>query len=155
MHTWTETPLKEIWHQLRYLNSPTNLLNLLSGRTSSSRKAPWSENDDLRLRAYEIACCIQQADEYFHASQEVGLATKPLLHFYGSQALAKAVVLANDSKVRLHDLRYHGLSSRPSTAGVCDKYVLQKYSDEPTHWTIEEEFAVINDGVFPHLSKYR
>jgi hypothetical protein len=151
MHIWTETPGREIWQQLRYLKSPANLVNLLSGRTISSRSVTWPDDAAPHERAYEISCCIEQADQYFRAAQDVDLATKPLLQFYGSQALAKAAVLANDQRVRLRDLSYHGLSSRASTAKGTEKDSLQKYANNPATWAVEQEFAVTNEGVFPHL----
>ena len=147
MHIWTDNPLREIWNQLRYLKSPVNVENLLTGRIRSSRSESWPPTEALKQHAYEISCSIKQADEYFHASQEVGLATKPLLQFYGAQALAKAAILANDPKINLGLLKYHGLQSRPSTAE------LRNYSDKPDAWKIETEFAVTNDGVFLHLSR--
>jgi hypothetical protein len=152
-HIWTDSPVREIWQQLRYLRSQANVVNLLSGRTRSARTTHWPDSDDLKRRAYDISSCIEQADQYFHAAQEVGLATKPLLQFYGAQALAKALVIANDDAIKLHDLRYHGLSSRASTAtAVNEKKTLQNYSDGLVDWTIEEEFAVTHDGVFPYLA---
>jgi hypothetical protein len=151
MHIWTENPLKEIWHQLRYLKSPANVVNLLSGKTESRRQDKWPVSEGLKKQAYEIASCIEQSDQYFLAAGEVGLATKPLLQFYGAQALAKAVILANDSTMSLSNLKYHGLSSRPSTAKVADRQTLQTYCDDPQQWEVEEEFASVNDGVLPHL----
>jgi hypothetical protein len=153
MHIWTDTPLREMWHQLRYLRSPANVENLLVGRISSGRPKIWPQAEEVRRHAYEIACCIEQGDQYFHASEGVGLATKPLLQFYGAQALAKAAILANDLQVNLGNLKYHGLSTRPSTADGSCRDALQDYSDNPDHWEIEAEFGVTNDGVLPHLAR--
>ena len=153
MHIWTDEPVREIWHQLRYLKSPANLSSLMSGRIRSSRIELWPDSDDLKRRAYEISSCIEQADQYFHAAQGVGLATKPLLQFYGAQALAKALIVASDNAINLNDLRYHGLSTRASIAVGDEREVLQRYSNEQADWTIEEEFAVTHDGVFLCLAK--
>ena len=153
MHIWTDSPINEIWHQLRYLRSPANLVNLLTGKIPSSRTPVWSKDIRLEHRAYEISCCIKQADEYFRASQIAGLATKPLLQFYSSQALAKAAILANDQTITLGELNYHGLSSRASTALLSERDALQNYTKDSTAWTIEDEFAVTNAGVFPNLGK--
>ena len=116
MHIWTDTPLDEIWNQLRYLSSPPNVRNVLSGRVESGRDCPWPESDALDKQANEIASCIRQADEYFQASRAVGMETRPLLQFYGAESLAKAVILASDNALSLIDLRFHGLSTRPNTA---------------------------------------
>jgi hypothetical protein len=83
--TWTETPIVEMWRHLRYLRSPLNVLNLLSGKIKSKRVEKWPESEQLRERAYEIAACIQQADEYYRSADAVGLATHPLLQFYGAE----------------------------------------------------------------------
>ncbi len=146
MHIWTETPLAEIWRQLRYLRSPMNVQGILSGVTRTERDVTWPESEELRWRAYEIAACVRQADEYYSAAETVGLATEPLLQYYGAQALAKAAILASSDTVRLQDIRYHGLATRPSN----DE--LRRYVDEPAGWTVESEFAVTKaDGVFPTL----
>ena len=96
--------------------------------------------------------CIRQADEYFQASDSVSLATKPLVQFYGVQALAKAAILALDNQTQLVDLRYHGLSTRSSTTGEPQAGQLRLYSENPNSWTLEDEYAITNDGVFPHIS---
>jgi hypothetical protein len=152
MHIWTETPLDAIWQQLRYFKSVANGVRLLTCQSKSGRDTPWKERDAERA-ASEISACVSQADEYFHASQVVGLATKPLLQFYGAHSLAKAVVLANDPNVCLSDLRYHGLNSRSSTAQESERTHLQSYVDNSVAWTLEEEFAVTHEGVFRYLTK--
>jgi hypothetical protein len=153
MHVWTDTPLTEIWHQLRYFRSSSNVYGLLTGLIKSNRTSPWAQSESVKQQAYEIASCVQQADEYFQASEQIGLATKPLLQFYGAQALSKALILANDSNIDLSKLRYHGLSTRPSIASEPRRTELQAYSDNPLKWEIEQEFAVTNDGVLPNLAR--
>lgn len=152
MHIWTSSPNEEIWRQLRYLTSVANVESLLSGTTSSRRSTRWTSADASRA-AHEIAACVRQADEYFRAAGCVGLPTKPLLLFYGAQSLAKAAILANDSTLELRSLNYHGLNTRPSTAAEPDRVSLQGYVDTPPSWTLEDEFAVSHDGVFPHLCR--
>jgi hypothetical protein len=140
MFFWTETPETEIWNQIRYLKSTKNVENLLSGKTNSQRQ-----------RAIEIASCIRQADEYYQAAEVVGLVTQPLLQFYGAHALAKAVVLSNTSK-KLSDINYHGLATRANcVTDVNLQKELQNYSDDPSKWEIEKEFAITNHGLFPTL----
>src|SRR5262245_7163484 len=148
MFSWTDTPLQQIWHDLRYLRSPANVYNLLIGKTSCGRAGPWPETDRTKQSAYEVAACIRQADEYYQAADRVSLVTHPLLQFYGVHALAKAVVLANDQTMCLNGLRYHGLSTRSG-----DDLVLRNYVNDPSSWRLEQEFATTNSGVFEELCR--
>jgi hypothetical protein len=151
--TWTETPMVEMWRHLRYLRSPLNVLKLLCGKIKSNREEKWSESEELRKRSYEIAACIRQADEYYQSAETVGLATHPLLQFYGALALAKAVILSNDPNLWLSDLKYHGLSSRASSADKNHREILQEYSNNSSLWELEREFAIAIGGVFPSLCR--
>lgn len=151
--TWTETPIVEMWRHLRYLRSPLNVFNLLSGKIKSNRVEKWPESEKLRERSFEIVACIQQADEYYRSADAVGLATHPLLQFYGAQALAKAVILSNDPCLSLSDLKYHGLSSRASSVCTDDRKRLEEYVNNPSLWELEKEFGVVRDGVFPSLCR--
>jgi hypothetical protein len=152
MHIWTDAPLAEVWQQLRYFARAANVRQLLRGQTSSRRSEAWS-TDESSTSAHEIASCLEQADEYIHASRVVGLATRPLLQFYSVEALAKAMILASDRTIHLHDLRYHGLSTRATTAAEPVREGLQRYADATAAWAVEQEFAVTNLGVFPHLAR--
>jgi hypothetical protein len=152
MHIWTSSPIDEIWRQLRYLTSVANAKNLLLGNTSSGRESRWELADASRA-ATEISACVRQADEYFRAAEGVGLPTEPLLLFYGAESLAKATILASDSTKTLHSLAYHGLNTRPSTVNDADREILRAYVDNPASWTLEEEFAISHDGVFPNLCR--
>jgi hypothetical protein len=118
----------------------------------SCRKPRRSSDSELDKRSREIASCIRQADEYYKAADTVGLATHPLLQFYGAECLAKAVVLANNPSIWLSDINYHGLTTRANTAAdSSDRAKLQAYSKDSSIWTIEDEFAVTNKGVFLEL----
>jgi hypothetical protein len=151
MHIWTDTPQTELWQQLRYFKWPTNVSQLLSGKTKSRRPEAWiSEVSDRAGK--EIAACVEQADEYMHASRVVGLATRPLLQFYSVESLAKAMILSNDRSVTLDDLRYHGLSTRPNSANERVRDELKHYSESADQWSLENEFAIANQGVFPELA---
>ncbi len=152
MHIWTSSPNEEIWRQLRYLTSIANVENVLLGKTKSGRSAHWTATEALKA-APEISACLRQADEYFIAAESVRLPTKPLLLFYGTHALSKAAILANDPSLELQDLNYHGLSTRPSTTTEPAQTTLRAYAKDPSLWSMEEEFAVSNNGVFPHLSR--
>lgn len=153
MYIWTERPIAEIWNQLRYLRYPANASRLLSGKIASKRDLLWPESDDLEKKAREVAACIQQADEYFSASETVGLATRPLLQFYGAQSLAKAIIVANNRDADLAQFRSHGLSTRPNSGDAEEKRDLQQYTDDPSRWCIDSEYAVPRkEGVFPRLA---
>lgn len=153
MHIWTEEPLKEIWRLLRYFRSPYNVYNLLTGKIDSGRPHKWKETENMLARAFDIAACVSQADEYYHAAGTVGLATEPLLQFYGAQCLSKACILSNDESIELKDINYHGLSTRPSTANDLIIQELIHYNKSDSIWEVESEFAVTHEGVFPFLCK--
>ena len=149
--TWTQTPMIDMWRHLRYLRSPSNVSRLLSGEIKSNREEKWPESEELKKRSYEIAACIRQADEYYQSSEAVSLTTQPLLQFYGAQALAKAVILSDDSNSWLSNLKYHGFSTRASSARIDQREKLQEYSGNSSLWELEKEFAITKGGVFPSL----
>lgn len=155
MFTWTETPLTEMWRQLRYLESPANVARLLRGAIRSGRKSGWAPKDGLEQRSHAIASCIRQADEYFAAAEAVDLATRPVLQFYGAESLAKAGTMATLDDVALGDVFYHGLATRPTS--VVAKSVaedLRAYRADESRWKIEDEFAITHAaGVFPGLCR--
>jgi hypothetical protein len=68
-------------------------------------------------QAYQIRFCLQQAEEYFQAVKSVGLATSPVLAYYGCMSLALAeILLKQDGKSSLDQARgqhaHHGLDFR-------------------------------------------
>ena len=153
MHVWTETPVTAIWEQLRYFTAAANVRNLLTGTIKSRRQVLWPAGSDTDARADEIAAAVAQADEYFQSARSVGLATRPLLQFYGAEALAKATIIAADREASLQGLKYHGLGTRASTASLAERDDLQDYADTPARWTVEDEYAVGNLGVFPNFAR--
>jgi len=84
MHVWSDSVSAAIWSRLRYLSSPANVRGLLSGTVQSKRTVvqPTGTQCD------QVAAAVRQADEYFFAAQQVSMATKPLLLYYGSLCLA-------------------------------------------------------------------
>lgn len=136
MFFWTETPLTELWRQLRYLRSPANVKNLLIGKTKSGRSIHWPDSPDTELQAYSISACIKQAEEYYSAAEQVGLSTEPLLQYYGALSLAKAICLSSDPNTRLEHLNYHGLKAP------------KPWQIAPQSNGIEDRSAVIDEGVF-------
>ena len=149
-HTWTEEPEKDIWRQIRYLSSSKNVCRLLTGEIDSDRVLKFENNAETEIRATQISACVNQASEYHAAFCGVGLTTSPLLQFYSMQALAKACVLANVEGSSLRNLKYHGLSTRPTVAKGGEK-ALSEYSADENRWSIEEEYAVVNQGVYSGL----
>ncbi len=62
-------------------------------------------------------------------------------------ALAKATILAWNATVSLLDLKYHGLDTRPRSGD------LRLYRETPDKWTVSEEYASANNGVFMRLAE--
>ena len=112
------------------------------GKMDSKREVLYVDGEDLEKKATQIAFSIAQANEYFVAADSVSINTSPLLYFYGMLSLAKAIIIANETTVYLSDVQYHGLTSRPK----CD--VLEQYKQDEAGWNLEEEYAVIQPGVF-------
>jgi hypothetical protein len=150
--TWSETPITDIWNDLRYLKSSANVKNLLTGAIRSGRTIPGTEFTNVEERSHEIASCIRQGEEYFQAANSVSLSTAPLLLFYGTHVLAKAVILANKPGINLSQINFHGLNSNLST--ISDPNVrdqLQHYVETTSEWQLEKEFGITHGGLFKYL----
>jgi hypothetical protein len=146
MFTWTDEPYRALWDHLLFLKHEANVRNLLSGSMKSGRNFCIRDPSLLDSKARQISKSVTQAHEYYIAADAVTLATSPLLYFYGMLSLAKAVVVANDLDKSLDSIKYHGLHTRPRS----DE--LRRYAREPDKYSLEEEFAVVDDGVFPALT---
>jgi len=106
-------PVREVWKHLRlFLN--------VDGTAERLRQLhkipPETQGDNLKKQARQIGYCIRQAEEYFKASEEVGLATRPLLLYYGCVALSQALILTKkdgtfslDASRKSGKHRHHGL----------------------------------------------
>lgn len=148
MHTWTENPINEIWKQMKFLSYKENCRNLLTGKIKSGRSLLYNTSDPfLDRKITEITMCIQQGIEYFNAANKVTINTSPLLTYYGMLSLAKALIVANTRDGFIDDIKYHGLSTRPSTQALND------FRNDKNSWCIEKEFAIINGGVFHEFNK--
>ncbi len=83
-------PSREVWKYLR-------LLSNVDGTVEKLRKAhevpEGHHENNLRKQARQISYCLRQAEEYFHASEVVDLATRPLLLYYGCVSLSQALIL--------------------------------------------------------------
>ena len=147
MFTWSENPINDLWNHIRFFGKRVNCKRLLLGEIDSGRKIHYTEGPDLDKKVNQISMCINQASEYFTAAHQVSINTSPLLLFYGMLSLAKALIVANKRDIFLEDIKYHGLYTRP----IDDE--LLKYRDNPKNWTMEQEYAITNDGVFKHFTE--
>ncbi|HEX74627.1 MAG TPA: hypothetical protein G4N93_05700 [Dehalococcoidia bacterium] len=94
----SESPIEQIWKLLRFFRDTPSV----SDKIRSIHGIQKGKFDaDVKKQAQQIGYCIRQAEEYFHASSQVGLPTRPLLLYYGAVSLSQALVL----------LREHGTHS--------------------------------------------
>lgn len=147
MFTVSEQPNTDMWNHLKFLGKKNNCIKLLNGEIQSNRPTFSINESDLEKKANQISMCINQASEYFLAANQVSINTSPLLYFYGMLSLAKALIVANKQEVFLENINYHGLHSRPINEE------LKAYKQNSNDWSMENEFAITNDGVFKHLTE--
>jgi len=113
----TENPTEEIWKYLRYFLDINYTSNKIS-RLHNTEKDRTSKND-IKKQAQQIGYCIRQAEEYFQASSNVSLVTRPLLLYYGAVSLSEALILLkNDGNYSIDKQRNsnmykkHGLDKK-------------------------------------------
>lgn len=147
MFTWSENPKSDLWNHIKFFSNEHNCRKLLKGEIKGGRSLIYSDSPKLEKKVKQITMCLKQATEYFAAADEVSINTSPLLLFYGMLSLAKALIVSNKEEIFLEDVCYHGLETRPRTEE------LRIYHDNPTSWSMEEEYAVTNNGVFKYLSE--
>ncbi len=124
----SSTPRAEVWRYLRlYLNSDRTARRVrqIHNITAGSHEA------NISKQCIQVGYCIRQAEEYFRASESVGLATKPLLLYYGCVALSRALILIKkdgtyslDGMRKAKKHRHHGL--------ILDEGAAEQSSKEPT-----------------------
>jgi len=115
----SENPIAQIWKLLRFfLDVPT--VSDMIRKIHNIEKGKYDQ--DVKKQARQIGYCIRQAEEYFHASSQVGLPTRPLLLYYGASSLSWALILLRKSgeysfdklrKDRKH--QHHGLELKGQT----------------------------------------
>jgi hypothetical protein len=147
MLIWSNDPYNSVWEYLNLFQSKDAVSRLLDGNFQSERPFSYVNNETKNTKAKQISYSIKQAYEYFKSAESVTINTSPLLYFYGMLALAKALILGNSPNTILSELNYHGLHSRPKSKK------LKEYSEDKENWSIENEYAVTNNGVFQHLVK--
>jgi hypothetical protein len=86
----SENPIEQIWKLLRSFRD----IPSVSDKIRNIRGVQKGKYDtDIKKQAKQIAYCVRQAEEYFHASSQVGLPTRPNLLYYGAVSLSQALVL--------------------------------------------------------------
>jgi hypothetical protein len=118
-------PGAEVWKYLRlYLNKDRTgkLIRQIHNVPADAHEA------NVLKQCTQVGYCIRQAEEYFRASEIVGLATKPLLLYYGCVALSRALVLIKhdgtyslDVMRKTNKHRHHGLTLSEGAAELAAK----------------------------------
>lgn len=109
----SENPIGQIWKLLRSFLDVSSVSNTIR----RIRHIPEGKfKGDVKKQAVQIGYCIRQAEEYFHASSQVGLPTRPTLLYYGAVSLSQALVLLRQDGTHSLDARrkelkhnHHGL----------------------------------------------
>jgi len=85
-----EKPSVEVWKYLRFfLDVPATaeMIHQLHGVPAGTH------TKNITKQAQQIGFCIRQAEQYFMASAQVGLPTRPVLLYYGALGLSQALIL--------------------------------------------------------------
>ncbi len=106
-------PIGQIWKYLRFFLDVTSV----SKRIRRIHAIPDGKFDsNVKKQARQIGYCVRQAEEYFQASSQVGLATRPTLIYYGAVSLSRALILLRqdgshsfDAFRKSHKHNHHGL----------------------------------------------
>lgn len=113
----SENPIQEIWKLLRFFKDANFCKKYHCQYLGISQEDYVQNKSNINKQVEQIGYCIRQAEEYFKASSQVGLATRPNLLYYGAVSLSKALILLRqDGKHSLDWLRnkekhqHHGLT---------------------------------------------
>ena len=86
----SENPIGQIWKYLRSFLDVTSVSEKIRHiHTISDGRF----DSDVKKQARQIGYCVRQAEEYFQASSQVSLATRPILIYYGATSLSRALTL--------------------------------------------------------------
>jgi len=120
----TENPVKQVWKLLRqFLDIDYVVEEIIQTHKITDNK----QKPNITKQAVQIGYCIRQAEEYFHAADQVDLATKPNLLYYGAVSLSQALVLLKqngelslDMRRMMNTHKHHGLEllGTPITKGI-------------------------------------
>jgi len=108
-----EEPNLEIWKYLRYFHDERETIRKIKENFDIKDS---KQNANIRKQAEQLSYCIQQAEEYYKAAQQVSLATKSLLLYYGSVALSQALILLKNDGTYSIDWEIKAVASITSTA---------------------------------------
>jgi hypothetical protein len=109
----SENPIGQVWKLLRsFLDIPS-----VSEKIRQIHQVPERKHAaNIKKQAEQIGYCIRQAEEYFKASSQVGLPTRPTLLYYGGVSLSRALVLLRkkgdysiDALRKKNEHNHHGL----------------------------------------------
>jgi hypothetical protein len=111
-----ENPIKEVWKLLRFFRDVKFASNQHRRILNISEETYKKHNKYIEKQAKQIGYCIRQAEEYFQASSQVGLATRPNLLYYGAVSLSQALILLKqngdyslDARRNQEKHNHHGL----------------------------------------------
>lgn len=140
-----DNPNQEVWKQLRYLHD----IEGVTSRIIETQEVKKKYKKDVMKQATQISHCIQQAEEYFLSSQQVSLATRPLLLYYGAVSLSQALILYKKNGEFSIDVRrdkekhnHHGLEFKKKFKSSNLKYR-----------NIEDFFKILDCNVFIEKNK--
>ena len=112
----SENPIKEVWKLLLFFLDVEYASKYHCSFCNISEAAYKKHKSNINKQAIQIGYCIRQAEEYFQASSQVGLATRPNLLYYGAVSLSQALVLLKQDGTHSLDARrkqkkhnHHGL----------------------------------------------
>jgi YaaC-like Protein len=89
----SESPVEYLWKRLRFFRDTDFVADQIRVLHTPPSGAPQPRASDIKKQATQLGYCVHQAEEYFRASSQVGLPTRPNLLYYGGVSLAKALVL--------------------------------------------------------------
>lgn len=94
----TENPLNEVWIYLKnFLNKDYSANKIIKFHPEIDYKI-YKKN--IEKQAKQIIYSLKQSIEYFQASNNVSIITKPLLLYYGAVCLSRVVILLkNDGNI--------------------------------------------------------
>ncbi|MEW6491794.1 MAG: YaaC family protein [Cyanobacteriota bacterium] len=111
-----ENPIKEVWKLLRFFRDVKFASDQHRRILNISEETYKQHKKYIEKQARQVGYCIRQAEEYFQASSQVGLATRPNLLYYGAVSLSQALILLRQNGEYSLDARrnnekhnHHGL----------------------------------------------
>ncbi len=130
----TESPVAEVWRMLRAFADE----EYAEARHRDVHDlGPDDHKANVRKQAKQIGMCVRQAESYFNSAVSADLTIKPLLLYYGAQALGRALVLLKKDgdwsldksrededegkapdRYKRHGLRMSGLDGHAATCPV-------------------------------------